>query len=82
MEGSIPQTEFVLYFLIGRLEMNVTDQLQIHADDVNLVGKNINVIKKHKALLGASKKSRYKVTQVYLHVSSPYYRTKSLFKKS
>jgi hypothetical protein len=60
--------------------MNGKDQLQAHADDVNLLGKNINITRqKHKALLGASKKSRYKVTQVYLHVSSPKYRTKSLF---
>jgi hypothetical protein len=54
-----------------RLKLNGTHQLLVYADDVNLLGDNIDTIKKNtQTLTGASK-------EVYVAVSSPECRTKS-----
>jgi hypothetical protein len=64
------------------LELNGTHQHLVYADDVNILGKGINTIKKHtQALLEASRQVGLDVKKKdkgkYIVVLSPNYRTKS-----
>jgi hypothetical protein len=70
------------------LELNETHQLLVYADGVNLLGGNINTMKKNtEALLRASKEvgleaNTEKTKYIYIYISSPDYRTKSLYRSS
>jgi hypothetical protein len=62
------------------LELNGTHQLPVYADNVNTVGKNINMIKTAEALLETGRKVGLDVDiekTKYMVVSSPECRTKS-----
>jgi hypothetical protein len=60
------------------LELNETYQLLVYADDVNLLGDNIDTIKKNtQTLIDASKEV---VLEVHVALSSPKYREKSRHK--
>jgi hypothetical protein len=82
---------FVLEYAIKKiqqnkegLELNGTHQLLTYAD-VNVSSENIGIIKKNtETLLDANKLVRFKCREhkIYVHVSSPDYRTKSLCKGS
>jgi hypothetical protein len=50
------------------LELNGTNHLLVYADDVNILGKNINTIKKNKALSGISR-------EIGLYANTPKCRT-------
>jgi hypothetical protein len=63
------------------LKLNGTHQLLVYADDVNLLGDNIDTIKKNtKSLIGARKEDGLEVnaenTKYYFAVSSPECREK------
>jgi hypothetical protein len=65
------------------MELNRTHQLLVCVDDVNLMGENINIIKKNTE---TQKDGRKKVDlelnaeKKHVYVSSPHYSTKSLYK--
>jgi hypothetical protein len=64
------------------LILNVTHDLLVNADDVNLLGDKIDTIKKNtEALIDNSKggwrRSKRRENKVYVAISSPEYRAKS-----
>jgi hypothetical protein len=67
------------------MKLNGICQLLTYADDVNLLGDNIDTIKRNtETLIDASKEYRNKLKEnkVYVAVSSAEYRSKSVHKKS
>jgi hypothetical protein len=66
------------------LELNVTHQILICADDVNLVGEDVNIMKKNtKAILNCCEEIGIEETQRKLYICyvlSPDYGTKSLYR--
>jgi hypothetical protein len=58
------------------LELNGIHQVLGYAYDANLLGKNLNIVKKNtEALLESSKEIGLEISTVYVHVSSPECRT-------
>jgi hypothetical protein len=68
------------------LKLNRTHQLLAYADDVNLLGDNIDTIKKNAETLidakGSWSRNKYRESQVYVAISSPECRSKSGYKNS
>jgi hypothetical protein len=67
-----------------RLKLNGTHQLLAYADDVNLLGDNIDIIKKNtEALIDASKQVGLEINAEKLSIvviPSPEYKSKSEYK--